>query len=95
MTPGSTPFRRAPTGLPPHPPQAGPHHSHVAGAGVGPLHLTPAEEEAVAAYLARVWRGATGAIDVPGPGQLVVLVDLTLRKAREAVAGRMETQGRS
>lgn len=56
------------------------------GAAAGNLHLTPTQEEDVAAYLARVWRGATGLPDVPGPEQLVALVSLTLRKAREAVA---------
>lgn len=56
------------------------------GAAAGNLHLTPTQEEDVAAYLARVWRGATGLPEIPGPEQLVALVSLTLRKAREAVA---------
>ena len=58
------------------------------GAAAGNLHLTPAEQEAVAAYLARIWPGATGLNKVPAPDMLAALVETTLRKAREQIAGR-------
>lgn len=58
------------------------------GAAAGNLHLTPAEEEAIAAYLARVWRGATGLAEVPAPEMLGALVGLIMRKAREVAASR-------
>ncbi|WP_285020274.1 hypothetical protein [Novosphingobium sp. fls2-241-R2A-195] len=83
----------APTGRAPNPPVDGRdavNPTRGVGAAAGNLHLTPAEEEAVAAYLGRVWRGATGLTDVPGPEQLFTLVDLTLRKAREAIAERID-----
>ncbi|TDW65379.1 hypothetical protein EDF57_103563 [Novosphingobium sp. PhB55] len=60
----------------------------ASGAAAGNLHLTPEQEEAVAAYLARVWRGATGLSEVPPPEMLSTLVDVTMRKARDVAASR-------
>lgn len=60
----------------------------ASGAAAGNLHLTQEQEEAVAAYLARVWRGATGLSEVPAPDMLSTLVDVTMRKAREVAASR-------
>ncbi len=60
----------------------------ASGAAAGNLHLTQTQEEAVAAYLARVWRGATGLPEVPAPDMLAALVGLTLRKARDVAASR-------
>lgn len=64
----------------------------ASGAAAGTLHLATAEEEAVAAYLARVWKGVTGLAEVPPPDMLAALVETTLRKAREQVAGRPDHQ---
>lgn len=60
----------------------------ASGAAAGTLHLSQAQEEAVASYLARVWRGATGLPEVPAPDMLAALVGLTLRKARDVAASR-------
>ena len=60
----------------------------ASGAAAGNLHLTQKQEEAVAAYLARVWRGATGLSEVPPPEMLSTLVDVTMRKARDVAASR-------
>lgn len=92
ITPGSPSFTAAPSGHSPEPPigRNAQLHARGVGAAASNLHLTPAEEEAVAAYLARVWRGATGSAEVPGAEQLTILVDLTLRKAREAIADRID-----
>lgn len=60
----------------------------ASGAAAGNLRLTQKQEEAVAAYLARVWRGATGLPEVPAPEMLAALVGLTLRKARDVAASR-------
>ena len=60
----------------------------ASGAAAGNLHLTQEQEEAVAAYLARVWRGATGLSEVPAPEMLGALVGVTMRKAREVAASR-------
>lgn len=60
----------------------------ASGAAAGNLHLTQEQEEAVAAYLARVWRGATGLSEVPPPEMLSTLVDVTMRKARDVAASR-------
>lgn len=99
IVPGSTSSPRAPTGRFPHPPLAGPHNSHVAGAGVGKrahfmqldppiMHLSDSETDAVAAELAKIWRGMTGLAEVPPLDLLAVLVRRTLRMTRETIADR-------
>ncbi|PNU03956.1 hypothetical protein [Novosphingobium guangzhouense] len=60
----------------------------ASGAAAGTLHLTPAEEEAVAAYVERVWQGATGLSEVPPHDMLCTLVGLMMRKVREITASR-------
>jgi hypothetical protein len=88
--PGSTSSQRASTGLSPTPLlRAGPHNPRVAGAGAGnPLHLTDDETDAIAADLDSCWSGITGLPAAPAPQMLRVLVERTLRKARETIASR-------
>ncbi len=74
--------------MPPAFPEASPPTPAATGAAAGTFHLTPAEEEVIAAYLARVWRGATGLAEVPAPEMLGALVGLTMRKVREVAASR-------
>lgn len=89
--PGTHRFHRAPTGLSPCPPLAGPHNAHVAGAGVGRgLHLSDAETDAVAADIDACWPGLTGLPAAPTPQMLRILVERTLRKARETIAARAD-----
>lgn len=68
-------------GLPPSSPAA-------SGAAAGTLSLTPDEEEAVAAYLGRIWKGVTGQVATPSHDLRATLVEITLRKAREQIAQR-------
>lgn len=92
--PGLIPFQRASTGRYPHPPLAGPHNSHVAGAGVGKrmeradMHLSEAEAREVARYIDRGWQGSTGLAESPSEILLIELVQRVMRKARETIASR-------
>lgn len=52
------------------------------------MHLTDAETDAVAAELAKVWRGMTGLAEVPSADLLAVLVRRTLRMTRETIVAR-------
>jgi hypothetical protein len=52
------------------------------------LHLTVAEIDRIVVDVARVWKGATGLSETPGPDQMAELVGRILRKAREAIAAR-------
>lgn len=89
IVPGSTSSPRAPTGLSPIPPRAGPHNSHGAGAVVGKsLHLSDDETDAVAADIDACWVGITGLPAAPAPEMIRVLVERTLRKARATIAAR-------
>jgi len=96
-TPGLTPSQRASTGRFPHPPLAGPHNSHVAGAGVGKrmeradMHLSDDEAREVATYIDRGWHGSTGLAESPSEILLIELVQRVMRKGREIVARRTST----
>jgi hypothetical protein len=56
------------------------------------LHLSADEADAIAADLARVWRGATGLAEVPSPDMLADLVQRVARKARETIAARPDLE---
>ncbi|AIT81636.1 hypothetical protein [Novosphingobium pentaromativorans] len=57
----------------------------------GALHLTYDEAEKVAAYVVRVWPGATGLSEAPKVEKVADLIQLTLRKSREVIAEREES----
>ncbi|AIT81250.1 hypothetical protein JI59_16425 [Novosphingobium pentaromativorans US6-1] len=56
------------------------------------LHLTYDEAEVVAAYLLRVWPGATGLATAPQSERAADVVQLVLRKSREVIADRDAAQ---
>ena len=51
------------------------------------MNLTYKEAEHAAEYLSRMWEGVCGT-EQPNPEALADIVQITLRKAREIVAGR-------
>lgn len=52
------------------------------------LHITNSEADALAEGLAAKWTGITGLPAAPAPEMLLVLIEHTLRKARETIAAR-------
>jgi hypothetical protein len=51
------------------------------------MNLTYTEAQTAAEYLSRMWEGVAGT-EQPKPEALADIVQITLRKAREIVAGR-------